>query len=144
MMTVFLIDDSDWVRERLASAIGEIDGAQVAGGTGDPAEAPRRFKALRPDVVVLDIRLAGGNGIDILKQIKHLDPATRVIMFTNNDLLQYRTQCLDAGADYFMSKTDEFERLCELLTDLATKQKGGNRTRQEGSAEPGAPLKVPP
>ena len=144
MMPVMLIDDSIWVRERLAAAIGEIEGLAVVGGTGDPSEALLCFKALRPDVVILDIRLPGGNGIDLLREIKRLEPATRVIMFTSNDHIQYRTQCLRAGADHFLSKADGLERLCELLANLAAGHEGAVHPGHEGATESATPLKIPP
>ena len=76
--------------------------------------------ALKPDAVILDIRLPGRSGIQVLKEIKAAHPETVVIMLTNYDFDQYRRQCLQLGADYFFNKTLEFEKVMTVLAERAT------------------------
>ena len=71
-----------------------------------------------PDVVILDIRLPQRSGIDMLKDIKDQPTAPIVIMVTNYPYRQYRQACMAAGADYFFSKTDEFEMIRETLSRI--------------------------
>jgi DNA-binding NarL/FixJ family response regulator len=78
---------------------------------------------LKPDVVILDIRMPGGNGFKALEQIKKRDNPPVVIMFTNYPFLQYRKRSMDLGADYFFYKAIEFEKLICLITDLIKAQK---------------------
>lgn len=72
-------------------------------------------RLLRPDVVILDINMPGGSGIEVLHDIKQLSPSPRVIMLTNYSQPQYRRKCLDAGADHFFDKSTEFEKIRDVL-----------------------------
>ena len=69
---------------------------------------------LQPDAVILDIRMPGGSGIDVLKKIKKNYPSTLVIMFTNYPTAQYRKRCLDLGTDFFFDKSTEFDKIPNL------------------------------
>lgn len=76
------------------------------------------LERFRPDTVVLDIRLPDQSGIEILKKIKSMQPEVMVIMLTNFDSTQYREQCRRIGADHFLNKTLEFEKIIDtILTD---------------------------
>ncbi|MGW8303519.1 MAG: response regulator, partial [Desulfobacterales bacterium] len=68
--------------------------------------------------VILDIRLPRRSGIDLLKDIKENPAAPIVMMITNYPYRQYRVGCMAAGADYFFSKTDEFEMIRETLSRI--------------------------
>ena len=77
------------------------------------------MRARRPDAVILDIRLPGINGIELLRRIKREHPATRVMMLTNYPYPKYRQQSLAAGADYFFQKATEFDKIPDVLKSLA-------------------------
>jgi len=115
MLTVYIVDDSDVMRERLAELASDIAGIEVTGQSGNPFDALKSIKKEHPDIVILDIRLPGRSGIDVLKDIKRESLAPIVIMITNYPYRQYRQGCLSAGADYFFSKIDEFEMVQETL-----------------------------
>jgi DNA-binding NarL/FixJ family response regulator len=112
---VYLVDDSALIRERLVDMLADIAGVQVIGQSADPHEALTAIRLLNPDVVILDIHLPGRSGMELLKEIKREAPTIRVIVFTNTALPQYRKQCLEYGADHFLSKAREFEKLSALL-----------------------------
>ena len=117
-LKVFISDDSAIIRERLVTvALDQPDIAVV----GQAENAPRPLAALRqtrPDVVILDIRMPGGNGIEVLREVKKLDPAPKVIMFTNYAHAQYRKKCEELGADFFLDKSTEFDRLPQALEQV--------------------------
>jgi DNA-binding NarL/FixJ family response regulator len=115
MLTVYIVDDSDVMRERLAELISDIVGIKLSGQSGNPFDALQNIKAQHPDIVILDIRLPGKSGIDVLKDIKKESPPTIVIMITNYPYRQYRQGCMAAGADFFFSKIDEFEMIAQAL-----------------------------
>jgi DNA-binding NarL/FixJ family response regulator len=117
-MRILVVDDSPIVRERLVALLAEVGGVEVVGQAQDVPEAIAAIRALRPDVVTLDIRMPGGNGIDVLREIKKERPAPVVIMLTNYPYPQYRKKCLDAGADYFLDKSTEFEQVAQILKRL--------------------------
>src|SRR2546423_15276142 len=80
-----------------------------------PLEAIAAIEELKPDFVVLDISLPGGNGMQVLERIKTSNPALRVIMLTNFAFEQYRRRCAELGADYFFDKSNEFDKVLEVL-----------------------------
>lgn len=120
MLKVFIADDSALVRERVAEMISEIEGVEVVGQAGDAREALEGIQRLRPDAVILDIRMPGNNGIQVLEAIKKSPAAPMVIMLTAFPYPQYRQKCLEAGADYFFDKATEFEQVAEVLKKYRT------------------------
>ena len=118
-MNVFIVDDSAIVREKLAAMLSDIAGVRCIGQAGNACDAIRSIAELKPDVVVLDIRLgAGGNGMDVLTQVKKQPPSPIVIMLTNYPYPEYRKRCLALGADYFFDKVTEIEQVSELFYRL--------------------------
>lgn len=117
-MKVFIADDSALVRERLAALISEIEGVEVVGQAGDAREALEAIQHLRPDAVILDIRMPGNNGIQVLEAIKKSTAAPVVIVLTAFPYPQYRKKCLEAGAEYFFDKATEFEQAAEVLKKI--------------------------
>jgi DNA-binding response OmpR family regulator len=77
---------------------------------------------LKPDVAILDICLAKGSGIQVLETVKSNGPSPVVIMLTAFPYPQYRTKCLEAGADYFFDKLTEFEQVAEVVAELCKTQ----------------------
>lgn len=122
---VFIVDDSKALRERLVNMLSEMDGVEVVGEARDAAEAIRGIRSLRPRVVILDIQMPGGSGIEVLKAIKQESPAPVVMMLTNHAYDQYREKCMKLGADYFLDKARDIERLPEILQDLVGRHEPG-------------------
>ena len=118
MLTVYIVDDSEVMRERLTESVIDVPEVKILGQSGDPVEALDSIRKLQPDVVILDIRLPGRSGIDLLKDLKEKPAAPIVIMVTNFPYRQYRQGCMAAGADYFFSKIDEFEMIRETLSRI--------------------------
>jgi len=119
MLKVYVVDDSELVRERLIDMVSEIEGVEVVGGARDLRGAEASIRQLRPDAVILDIRLPDGSGITLLRHMKRERPAATVIVLTNYPYPQYREECLDAGADYFLYKATEFDKVGEILNRMA-------------------------
>jgi len=117
-MKVFIADDSAVVRERLIEMLSEFPEIEIIGQAQSVPESIESIRALHPDVVILDIRMPGGSGIDVLQNIKKNNPALIVIMLTNYPYPQYRKKCMEAGADYFFDKATEFEKVTEVLKKL--------------------------
>ena len=116
-MKLLIVDDSEVVRTKLIAMLSEIDDIEIAGQAKDGREAVRAIKQLRPDAVILDIRMPGASGIDILESVKGDLPDCRVVILTNYSYQQYRKRCMSAGADYFFDKSTEFEKVIELMRD---------------------------
>ena len=122
-MKVFLVDDSKLLREKLIEMLTEFSSVQVIGQASNSNDALRSIRKLKPDIVVLDIHMPGGNGIGVISKIKLQNPSPTVIMFTNFPYPQYQDKCRDAGADYFFDKSTEFETLMNLFQQLNQNKK---------------------
>jgi DNA-binding NarL/FixJ family response regulator len=120
-LTVFLADDSALIRERLPGMLAEITEVELIGQASDGIEAINSVRELKPDVVVLDIRMPGKNGMEVLQELKKYEPAPCVIIMTNYPYPQYRKKCLDLGADYFLDKSTDFDRLLAVIKQLSNK-----------------------
>ena len=119
-MRLFIADDSDILRSRLVDMLEEIDGVQVVGQANGGAEAIQSIETLRPDVVIMDIRMPDRDGISALETIRRKSrDRPKVIIFTNHPYLEYQKRCMDIGADFFFYKALEFDKLIKLVQDLA-------------------------
>lgn len=124
-MKVFLVDDSAIVLKKLTALISGIDGVEISGKATNAHDAIQSIVKIKPDLVILDIRLdGGGNGMDVLKAIKKEEPSPIVIMLTNYPYPQYRKKCQELGADYFFDKVTEIEKIYETFQQLL-KDKAG-------------------
>ena len=118
-MKVFVVDDSVVIRERLKRLVADVPDVQVIGEAGDAQIAVAAILAQKPDVVLLDIHILNGNGIDVLQRLKQERVAPAVIILTDYPFPEYRQLCLKAGADFFFVKSTEFEQLVPALQKLS-------------------------
>lgn len=117
-MRVLIVDDSQVLRERLAGMLDKVNGLSVVGLSQSCSEARQSIRELRPDLVILDLQLGDGSGIEILRETKLKDPSIQFIVFTNQSELQYRLRCEDLGADYFLCKSTEVKSLVAISERL--------------------------
>ena len=122
-MKVFLVEDSAAVCERLVEMIESGGGHQVVGKAATYDEAVAGISATRPEVGIFDIKLARGNGIEALATAKRSLPTMIGIVMSNYTTPQYAKASSDAGADYFLDKSAEFERIQEILSSLQNKHR---------------------
>jgi DNA-binding NarL/FixJ family response regulator len=120
-MRVFIADDSRVVVERLADLLKEVPGVQLVGRANDVPEAIHSIVKTNPDAVILDLQMPGGSGLDVLRSIRRSHPSVWVVICTNYPYPQYREECIAAGANYFLDKSAEFEKIPEILRDLTKK-----------------------
>ncbi len=123
-MRVFIADDSAVVRERLMALLSEVPGIEVIGEAQDAGEATECIMRLKPDAVILDIRMRGRSGIDVLRDLGRMQRPPTVMMLTNYPYPQYRKRCMDAGAKLFFDKSTEFEKAVEALRELGRNSPG--------------------
>jgi DNA-binding NarL/FixJ family response regulator len=117
-MRVFIADDSAVIVERLADLLREIPGVELAGHASDATEAIRCIQRIKPDAVILDFQMPGGSGLDVLRAIRPDRPGLYVLICTNYPYPQYREECLGAGANFFLDKSSEFEKIPAILRGL--------------------------
>jgi len=124
IMNVVLVDDSLLVRKRVANIISKMPGVKVIGEAGNSLEAIEVVRKTKPDVVILDIKMPGESGVKVLRKLKDEFEDLKIIMLTNYPDSQYKAECLMHGAEYFLSKSDEFDKLPEVFSKLRKRQKG--------------------
>jgi|SRR5579859_8095027 len=120
-MRVFIVDDSSVILERLTLLLHDIPGIDLVGHATDVPQAVQRVLETNPDALVLDLHMPGGTGLDVLRAIRPVRPGIHVLVFTNYSQDEYRQRCLTAGAEYFLDKSTEFEKIPSILRELAQK-----------------------
>ncbi|HEX7533664.1 MAG TPA: response regulator transcription factor [Syntrophales bacterium] len=118
-MKIFIVDDSALVVERVRALLFNIDGLEFIGHATNANDAVDAIERLKPEVVVLDIRLISGNGMTVLERVKRAQPPPVVIMLTNYPYPQYREKCRELGAEYFFDKVTEITSFVKLLRTMA-------------------------
>jgi DNA-binding NarL/FixJ family response regulator len=117
-MTVLIVDDSEALVQRLTSRLSEVTGIEIVGYAANVPDAVQEIRKTKPDVVILDIRMPGGSGIDVLESLKSNQFQPIVIMLSNYSDPPYRRKCLQSGARFFFDKSAEFHKVAEVLRSL--------------------------
>lgn len=120
-MKLLIVDDSEFIRETLVKLLKPIKFLETIYMASDVKEGIELVTKLRPDAVILDIRMPKGIGFDVLDAAKALKPAPMVIMLTNYTIEQYRKKAFEKGADYFFDKSAEFEKVIEIIDELSVR-----------------------
>jgi two-component system response regulator DevR len=103
-LRVFLVDDHEIVRRGVAEVLEEDPGITVAGEAGSVAEALARVPAVRPDVVVVDMRLPDGNGAEVCRRLRDRVPAVRCLVLTSYADPEAVAAAVRAGASGYLLK----------------------------------------
>lgn len=117
-MRVLIADDSTVVVERLADLLREVPGVQLVGQAHDVPQAIRSILETNPDAVILDLQMPGGSGLEVLRSVRRTHPSLCVLICTNFPYPQYREECIAAGANFFLDKSAEFEKIPAILREL--------------------------
>lgn len=117
--TVFLVEDFAPIRERLTSLLGTLDGVEVVGAAVGARAATTDILRARPHAVLLDLHLAEGNGLDVLRAVHPQAPDIVFIVLTNFANAQYRKACVAAGASHVVDKSAETSEVLRLVAGLA-------------------------
>ncbi|MEV0846336.1 response regulator transcription factor [Streptomyces sp. NPDC049954] len=117
---VLIADDQMMVREGFSVLLNAMPGIEVAGEAVDGREAVDAAVRLRPDVVLMDIRMPNLNGIEATREIIASDCGARVLVLTTFDLDEYVYQALRAGASGFLLKDASARQLAEGVRIVAS------------------------
>lgn len=117
---VLIVDDQMMVREGFSVLLGAMPGIEVVGEAVDGKQAIARAAALRPDVVLMDIRMPELNGIEATREIVAADAAAKVLVLTTFDLDEYVYQALRAGASGFLLKDASARQLADGVRVVAS------------------------
>lgn len=139
-MKILLVDDHSLVRQGVRRLLAAIPGAEIL-EAATSHEALAQFRQAKPDIILLDISLAGASGLELLKRLLIENPHVKVLMLSMHAEAQYAARALQAGARGYISKGASAEELIlgvqrvaegkkyverEIATDLAIKQFSGD------------------
>jgi DNA-binding NarL/FixJ family response regulator len=109
-LKVFIADDSRLIRDRVAALLAAAQ-MVVVGEASTPAASIEGILSARPNVVVLDVQLEGGTGLEVLRAVRSAAPEIAVVVFSNSATPAYRKRYLSQGAVGFFDKSTEFDQL---------------------------------
>jgi DNA-binding NarL/FixJ family response regulator len=119
-MKVFIADDSSEIRKRIIAMLSDLaERIEMIGEAENVQDAIKSINEFGPDVVILDIRMPGGSGIDVLKKIRKKHEVPVIIILTNHPHSQYRKKCMEAGADFFFDKSRDFEKIVKVVSGIS-------------------------
>jgi DNA-binding NarL/FixJ family response regulator len=143
-MRVLIVDDSDLLVERLLERVTRVSGVEVVGRSRNAAEAYSAIRRLQPDVVILDLCMPGGSGIGVLKDIKRNQLGSIVIVLTAYQEPQYRKECLEMGAKFFLDKSTQLGDIPEVLRSLLVDAPAPDAAGNDAAEPEPAGLGIPP
>jgi DNA-binding NarL/FixJ family response regulator len=114
-LRILLVDDHEVVRVGVRALIDRQPGMEVVGEAATVREAVDQTQRLTPDVVVLDVRLPGGSGLDACREIKALRPETRIIILTSFPDDEVLFDAIACGAEGYVLKQIGSEELIRAL-----------------------------
>src|SRR5437867_12413041 len=100
-MKIVIAEDSLLVYARLVTIVAEFKQVEIVGHAQNTHDAFVLIRTLRPEVVILDIQMGQGSGIDVLALCKKEQPSLIAIMISNHSTPHHRAKCLEAGANFF-------------------------------------------
>jgi DNA-binding NarL/FixJ family response regulator len=116
---LLLVDDQVLIRTGFRMILEETGDIDIVGEAPDGAEAVRLAAELRPDVILMDVRMPGVDGIEATRRIVSRDPAARVLILTTFDLDEYAFSALRAGASGFVLKDVPADELARAIRSVA-------------------------
>ncbi|HEY3506409.1 MAG TPA: response regulator transcription factor [Actinocatenispora sp.] len=122
MIRVYLLDDHEVVRRGLRELLEAEGDIEVVGESGSAVQAASRIPALRPDVAVLDARLPDGNGIDVCRDVRSVDPGVQALILTSFEDDEALFAAIMAGAAGYVLKQIRGTDLVDAVRRVATGQ----------------------
>jgi DNA-binding NarL/FixJ family response regulator len=128
VISVLIVDDHPVVIEGLRKVLATAGDLSVAGEAHDAASAIEATKSLNPDVILLDLRMPGASGVQVVRRLREMESRAAVIILTSYGDQAYVRQALEAGADSYLLKSTPPEQLITAI-------RNGVRGRRQLSPE---------
>ena len=117
---VLVLDDHEVVRRGICDILDRADGIEVVAEAANVAQAVRRVDATRPDVVLSDLRLPDGTGLDVIAHVRAHHPDTSIVVLTSYDDDDAKAAARAAGAAAFVAKTAGSAEVLSAVRDAAS------------------------
>ena len=117
-MRVLIADDSAFIRDRLQEMLIPFGQVEIVGSYTNGTDALEALQSLNPDLAIMDIKMPGMNGLEVLKEIRTKNKTMQFIILTFHATDFHRRTAMESGADYFFSKVDEFEKIGGVVNEI--------------------------
>ncbi len=114
-LKVLIADDSTLILERLLEILGMFDDVEVVGMAGNGMDALASLKKYKPDLAIVDFKMPGLNGLEVLSEIRKENKNMVFMLLTFYSSAQYRHQAFESGTDYFFTKSDDFDQVSDVV-----------------------------
>jgi two-component system OmpR family response regulator len=118
-LQVLVVEDSALVCDRIAEIVGSVPGVEMSARVDCEADALSVLERDRIDIVILDLQLRSGTGFGVLRRLRGRSDPPVVVVFTNFAVPTYRERARNLGAEYFLDKLLDLEKLPKVLAGLA-------------------------
>ena len=122
-MKLMIVDDSEVISRRLKELLQDIEGLEIEALVEDGVQAMIMFSKINPDIVILDLMIPRMNGLDVLRSIRSKGNKAIVIILTNYDQSYFRDRCAELGANYFLDKSADFEKVYQICHNVVHQDK---------------------
>jgi DNA-binding NarL/FixJ family response regulator len=112
---IVLADDHEVVRQGVRRFLETQPSIEICGEAANGKEAVDKALSLKPDIVILDLSMPVMNGVEATRQIRQLLPSTKIIVFSMHDFAQLADTVKQAGADAYVSKSTQVDKLYEAI-----------------------------
>ena len=127
-MKVIIADDSLYSINCLFEMLAIYKQVEIVGICKNGTDTLEAIRKLKPDLAIIDIKMPGLSGLDVLKEIRKEEQIIKIIILTFFSFDYFRQMAISAGADYFFSKTDDFEKLSLVVAELVGKEELENNS----------------
>jgi two-component system invasion response regulator UvrY len=115
---ILVVDDHDLVRMGIVRMLADVNGYQVVGDAKSGEEAVAKARILKPDVVLMDVKMPGMGGLEATKKLLTVNPAIKIIAVTACDDDLYPTRLMQAGAVGYVTKGAEFVEITDAINKV--------------------------
>jgi DNA-binding NarL/FixJ family response regulator len=117
-MRVLIADDSDLILERIKEMLAAHKQVEIVAALKNGTETLNALRLLKPDLAIVDIKMPGLSGLEVLAEIRKEDQTLKFIMLTFYSSEHYRKLADTAGTDYFFNKGDDFDKVSLAIAEL--------------------------
>ena len=122
-MRIYIVENTKVLRDRLVALLEEIDGLEIVGHSGSIKASTENIFRLQPDVMLVDIKLPDGSGLDLLAKIQASGLKIIPIVLTLDPYPEHRKQAMERGAVYFFDKAKELLKIPAALESMIAEQR---------------------